>query len=49
MVRPLMTSFALITVSLLPYIEEGLRILTLSVGLIYTCYKFYKEYKQNKK
>lgn len=47
--KPLLITFASITVSLLPYLEEGLRIATLSVGLLYTCYKFAKEYKQNKK
>lgn len=49
--KPLIITFVSITISLLPYLEEGLRIGTLTIGLSYTCFKFYKEYKifKNKK
>lgn len=49
MVKPLLIPFSAIAISLIPYVEEGLRLSTLAVGLAYTCYKFHKEYKQNKK
>jgi len=48
MVNPLIISGIAIAVSLIPYIESGLRISTLIVGFAYTSYKFYKEYKSKK-
>lgn len=39
---------SLIVISALPYIEEGLRITSLAVTIMYTCYKFYSDKKKDK-
>lgn len=48
MVNPLIISGTVIAISLIPFLETGLRIGTLIVGFAYTSYKFYKEYKSKK-